>query len=149
MWGTQHTKHQKKQSAKKYLHTKWLYSTLLQKCLRFETSLLQNTPLTLITLAVVPKRHTLFKVIVWKNCAWLNMCQAVLNVEHFEGEWVWLSFNISKKMGRPRPLQVCTNVCIRFAHTGAEVIRVLNPQSTPPVMFDYRKFYFRWYSTLI
>ena len=28
-------------------------------------------------------------------------------------------------MEHPRPLQVCTNVCIIFAHTGAGVIRVL------------------------
>ena len=27
-------------------------------------------------------------------------------------------------MEHPRPLQVCTNVCIIFAHTGARVIRV-------------------------
>ena len=29
------------------------------------------------------------------------------------------------KMEHPRPLQVCTNVCIIFAHTGAGGIRVL------------------------
>ena len=31
---------------------------------------------------------------------------------------------VSIKMEHPRPLQVCTNVCIIFAHTGAGVIRV-------------------------
>ena len=31
---------------------------------------------------------------------------------------------VSIKMDHPRPLQVCTNVCIIFAHTGAGVIRV-------------------------
>ena len=30
---------------------------------------------------------------------------------------------VSIKMEHPRPLQVCTNVCIIFAHTGAGVIR--------------------------
>ena len=30
---------------------------------------------------------------------------------------------ISIKMEHPRPLQVCTNICIIFAHTGAGVIR--------------------------
>ena len=29
---------------------------------------------------------------------------------------------VSIKMEHPRPLQVCTNVCIIFAHTGAGVI---------------------------
>ena len=48
----------------------------------------------LITTAVVPERHTHFEMIFWSNCAWLNMCRAVLNLEHFEGPWVWLSFNI-------------------------------------------------------
>ena len=83
---------------------------------------------TLITPAVVPKRHTLFEMIFWNNCAWLNMCRAVLNVEHFEGRWVWLSFNINfYKDGTPLPLQVCTSVCIIFAHTGAGVIRLNKP----------------------
>ena len=41
----------KKQSAKKDLHTN--DSTLLQKCLRLETSLLQNTPLTLMGTASI------------------------------------------------------------------------------------------------
>ena len=31
---------------------------------------------------------------------------------------------ISIKMEHPRPLQVCTNICIIFAHTGAGLIRV-------------------------
>ena len=31
---------------------------------------------------------------------------------------------VSIKLEHPRPLQVCTNVCIIFAHTGAGVIRV-------------------------
>ena len=31
---------------------------------------------------------------------------------------------VSIKMEHPRPLQVCTNVCIIFAHTGAGVIRI-------------------------
>ena len=29
------------------------------------------------------------------------------------------------KMEHPRPLQVCTNICIIFAHTGAGVIRII------------------------
>ena len=37
---------------------------------------------------------------------------------------------ISIKMEHPRPLQVCTNICIIFAHTGARVIRVLKEHST-------------------
>ena len=49
------------------------------------------------------------------------MYQAVLNVEHFEGQWVLLSFNINVyKDGTPQAptrLQVCTNVCIIFLHT--------------------------------
>ena len=32
---------------------------------------------------------------------------------------------ISTKMEDPRPLQVCTNICFIFAHTGARVIRVM------------------------
>ena len=78
-------------------------------------------------LAVVPKRRTLFEMMFLNNCAWLNMCRAVLNYEHFEGQWVWLSFNINFygiKMEHPRPLQVCKNIGIIFAHTGAGVIRV-------------------------
>ena len=31
---------------------------------------------------------------------------------------------VSIKMEHPRPLQVCTNICIIFAHTGARVIRL-------------------------
>ena len=59
--------------------------------------------LTLITPAVVPKRHTLFEMISWNNFVWLNMCQAVLNVKHFEGQWVWLSYNINfYKDGTPQ-----------------------------------------------
>ena len=47
---------------------------------------------TLITPAVVPKRHTLFEMIFWNYCAELNMCWTVLNVDYFKGWWVWLSF---------------------------------------------------------
>ena len=70
--------------------------------------------------------HTLFGIIFWNNCAWLNMFCALLNAAHFEWQWVWLSFYISfYKDGTPcRPLQVCTNVCNIFANTGAWVIRV-------------------------
>ena len=51
---------------------------------------------------------------------------ALLNAAHFEGQWVLycLFTLVSIKMEHPRPLQVCTNVCIIFAHTGAGVIRV-------------------------
>ena len=66
------------------------------------------------------KMHTLFGIIFWNNCVWLNMFCSLLNAAHFEGQLVWLSW----KLEHPRPLQVCTNVCIIFAHTGAGVIRV-------------------------
>ena len=55
----------------------------------------------------------------------LCLAEYVLNsveCEHFEGQWVWfdrLLTLISMKMEHSRPLQVCTNVCIIFAHTGA------------------------------
>ena len=80
-----------------------------------------NLSLTLITPAVVPKKHILFELIFWNNCAWLNMCR-----EHFEGRWVWLSL-ISIKMEHPPPLQVCTIVGIiqYMMHTGTGVIRVI------------------------
>ena len=68
----------------------------------------------LITPAVVPKKHTLFEMIFWNNCAWLNtgMCCAVLNVEHFEGQFVWLSFNINfYKDGSP-PAPPCVHQCL-------------------------------------
>ena len=62
-----------------------------------------QSSLTLITPAVVPKRHTLFAMIFWNNCVCLNICPAVLNVEHFERRWVWLSFNNTfYKDGRPQ-----------------------------------------------
>ena len=51
--------------------------------------------LTLITPAVVPKWCTLFEIIFWNNFAGLNICCAPLNAAHFEGRWVWLSFNIN------------------------------------------------------
>ena len=38
---------------------------------------------------------------------------------------------ISIKMEHPRPLQVCTNVCIIFAHTGDGVIRVNTGRQNP------------------
>ena len=49
------------------------------------------------------KMHTLFGIIFWNNCAWLNMFCALLNAAHFEGQWVWLSFYISfYKDGTPQ-----------------------------------------------
>ena len=39
--------------------------------------------------------HTLFGIIFWNNCAWLNMFCALSNAAHFEGQWVWRSFYIS------------------------------------------------------
>ena len=57
-----------------------------------------------------------------------QLCKAeyVPNVKHFlrgDGLDCLLSL-ISIKMEHPRPLQVCTNLCFIFAHTGAGVIRV-------------------------
>ena len=84
-------------------HEMWVGLLLVHYILRLllGTFLLNIVPsgptlpsLTLITPAVVPKRHTLFGFIFWNNCAWPNMCFALLNVAHFERQGVWLSFNI-------------------------------------------------------
>ena len=69
--------------------------------------------LTLITPAVVPKRHTLFEMIFRNNCAWLNMCRAVLNVSHFQGRWVWLFL---KRWNTPGPYK-CAPMFISYMHT--------------------------------
>ena len=65
-----------------------------------EDNLVQNQELalsfkTLISPAVVPKWITLFEIILWNNFAVLNMWCAPFNAAHFEGRWVWLSFNIN------------------------------------------------------
>ena len=64
----------------------------LKNCLKermyFTTSEYSNLTYPIITPAVVPKRHTLFGIKFVNNCAWLNMCCAVLTVEHFEGQGV-------------------------------------------------------------
>ena len=77
-----------------------------------------NLSLTLITPAVVPKKHILFELIFWNNCAWLNMCR-----EHFEGRWVWLSL-ISIKMEHPPPYKCAPLLVSYMMHTGTGVIRV-------------------------
>ena len=85
----------------------------------------KNIPLkTLITPAVVPKRHTLFDMIFWNNCA-CNCAKQywILNTLRGDGFDCFLTL-ISIMMEHPGPLHVCTNVCIIFAHTGAGVIRV-------------------------
>ena len=46
---------------------------------------------------------------------------------------------ISIKMEHPRPLQVCTNVCIIFAHTGAGVIMFLKGQTND--IFNHQFFH--------
>ena len=78
-----------------------------------------QSSLTLITPAVVPKRHTLFAMIFWNNCVCLNICPAVLNVEHFERRWVWLSFNNTfYKDGRPQaPTIKCAPMFVSSLHT--------------------------------
>ena len=69
------------------------------------------------------KMHTLFGIIFWNNCAWLNMFCALLNAARFEGQWIWLSFYISfYKDGTP-PGPPCVHQCL-YAHTGAGLIRV-------------------------
>ena len=71
-----------------------------------------DVTLTLFITAVVPKRHPLFEMIFWNNCVWLNMCRAVLNVEHFERWWVWLSFNTNfYKDGTP-PVPTSVHQCL-------------------------------------
>ena len=82
---------------------------------------------TLITPAVVSKMHTLFEMIFWNNYAWLNnwICAEqcwMLHALRGDGFDCLLTL-ISIKMQHPRPLQVCTNICILYAHTGAGVIR--------------------------
>ena len=82
--------------------------------------------LTLITPAVVPKWCTLFEIIFWNNFAGLNMCCAPLNAAHFEGRWVWLSFNINfYKDGTP-PAPPSVHHCVHhiWCNTGALVTRV-------------------------
>ena len=64
-------------------------------CMNLLSSAAHCWMLTLITPAVVTKWCTLFEIMVWNNFAGLNMCCALLNAAHFEGRWVWLSFNIS------------------------------------------------------
>ena len=56
--------------------------------------------------------HTLFGIIFWNSCAWLNMFCALLNAARFEGQWVWLSFYISfYKDGTP-PVPPCVHQCL-------------------------------------
>ena len=98
--------------------------------------------LTLITPAVVPKRHTLSEIIFWNNCAWLNMCRACWTLWGAMGLTVLKLISI--RMEQPRPLQVCTNVCIIFAHTVAWVIRV----GFAPVWRENWKLEFKIYFTL-
>ena len=108
------------------IETETRFKTVLAQVAKMELNqeIMELENFALITPAVVPKRHTLFQMTFWNSYAGLNMCRAVLNVEHIEGRWGWLSFNINfYKDGTPQaPIQVCTHVCIIFAHTGAGVI---------------------------
>ena len=42
---------------------------------------------------------------------------------------------LSIKMEHPRPLQVCTNACIIFAHKGARVIRLKTNQAENSLIY--------------
>ena len=54
------------------------------------------------------------------------MCCAPLNAAHFEGRWVWLSFNINiYKDGMPPTRSKCAPLFVSYMmYTGAGVIRV-------------------------
>ena len=72
----------------------------------------------------MPKWCTLFEIIFWNNFAGLNMCCAPLNAAHFEGQWVWLSFNINffKGWNTPGPSKCAPLFVSYMMHTGAGVL---------------------------